>query len=240
MAIITISRQAGSMGDALAEKLAQESGYECIDKEIIGRAAQLAQASPEQIERFDERRPSRVQRLMDVLLGPQSRGEVLSFPSSWLAAADPFGVYVPYLYYDREEEEDEGDEEEAARFVSQQECFEVFRKVIEAVAETGNAVIVGRGGQIILRDHPAALHLRTVASPAFRIQHLIEDHGVSKDDARTVMRRTDRRRRNYMRFYYDAEWRDSKLYHLVINMEKWPLDALVQTLVAATKAIAEP
>ena len=58
MAIITVSRQRYSLGDEIAEKVADDLGYDFIDKEKIGEALAKLGLPVSQMERFDEKKPS--------------------------------------------------------------------------------------------------------------------------------------------------------------------------------------
>jgi cytidylate kinase len=58
MAIITVSRQCFSLGDEIAKNVADDLGYDFIDKQRIGGAlAQLGLPAAE-MDRFDEKKPS--------------------------------------------------------------------------------------------------------------------------------------------------------------------------------------
>lgn len=58
MAIITVSRQANSYGDEIAKRVAEVLGYDFIDKQMIGQALAHLGLSTEQMDRFDEKKPS--------------------------------------------------------------------------------------------------------------------------------------------------------------------------------------
>jgi cytidylate kinase len=58
MAIITVSRQFYSFGDEIAKKVADDLGYDFIDKEKIGEALAILGLPGSEVERFDEKRPS--------------------------------------------------------------------------------------------------------------------------------------------------------------------------------------
>ncbi|WP_419660434.1 putative transport-associated protein [Desulfosarcina variabilis str. Montpellier] len=58
MAIITVSRQCYSFGDEIAKKVADDLGYNFIDKQKIGNALAGLGLPANQIERFDEKKPS--------------------------------------------------------------------------------------------------------------------------------------------------------------------------------------
>jgi cytidylate kinase len=58
MAIITVSRQLYSFGDEIAKKVADDLGYDLIDKEKIGEALAMLGLPATELERFDEKKPS--------------------------------------------------------------------------------------------------------------------------------------------------------------------------------------
>ncbi len=62
------------------------------------------------------------------------------------------------------------------RLFSHKPAIELDRlnSVVYELAGRGDAVFLGRGGQILLRDFNCALHVRVTASPEKRIQNLIE------------------------------------------------------------------
>ena len=58
MAIITVSRQFFSLGDEIAKKVADDLGYDLIDKKKIGEALAVLGLPAGDLERFDEKKPS--------------------------------------------------------------------------------------------------------------------------------------------------------------------------------------
>ena len=55
MAIVTISRLLGSRGDEIALKVAENLGYEFVDKALIVKVAERAGVSVEYAASFDEK-----------------------------------------------------------------------------------------------------------------------------------------------------------------------------------------
>ncbi len=53
--VVTVAREYGSGGAAIAEALAERLGFELLDRKLIERIAEAAQVAPEVAERFDER-----------------------------------------------------------------------------------------------------------------------------------------------------------------------------------------
>lgn len=56
--VITVGRQHGSNGHDIAKKLADALGYECYDKEIVDRTAEVSGFSRDILSSFDERKVS--------------------------------------------------------------------------------------------------------------------------------------------------------------------------------------
>ncbi len=84
----------------------------------------------------------------------------------------------------------------------------------------GGAVILGRGGQVALRDMPDVLHVRVVAPLEIRIRRTQESEGLTADEAREQVSVSDQASAGYVKHYYNADPADPSLYDLVINTSK--------------------
>jgi cytidylate kinase len=96
----------------------------------------------------------------------------------------------------------------------------MMEMVIRDLAREGNVVLVGRGGQAVLRDKPQALHVQIVAPFQQRVGTLVEREGIEEREASNRVRASDRARRDYLRRYHRVDWLDPTLYDLVINTGK--------------------
>jgi len=108
--------------------------------------------------------------------------------------------------------------------------------IIRERAEHG-AVILGRGAALVLREHPTALHVRLAGPPERRIAQAVRrDPDLSAEDARQLLKKTDRAREAYVRQYYGADANDPAHYHLVIDATAIGHDALLEMIAAAAAA----
>ncbi len=57
MLVITVSRQLGSLGTEIAQKVGEILHYEIIDKEKIGKALASYGLPELELEKFDEKKP---------------------------------------------------------------------------------------------------------------------------------------------------------------------------------------
>ena len=96
----------------------------------------------------------------------------------------------------------------------------LVQNYIRATHGQGGAVILGRGGQVALRDMPDVLHVRVVAPLEIRIRRVQESEGLTADEARAQVSMSDQASAGYVKQYYNADPADPLLYDLVINTSK--------------------
>jgi len=132
------------------------------------------------------------------------------------------------------------DEKKPPFWVSWQIQSRRFLHVIQAViynfARRGDIVIVGRGGQILLRDLPGILHLRIVAPFSTRVRIIAEQEKIDEKQALRVIRRNDRDSAGFIRFFFDEDWEDPTLYDLIINMQKISTDMAVDMITSFARS----
>lgn len=85
------------------------------------------------------------------------------------------------------------------------------RRMIEAAAEQGNAVIVGRAGQCILQGRDDTFHAYIYAPMEERIRR-VRDYFGSAFATPAHIEEQDRMRSQYVQHYYNCDWRDPHLY----------------------------
>ena len=92
--------------------------------------------------------------------------------------------------------------------------------IIAQIADEGNAVILGRGSQYILDDHPDAFHILMINEFENRVRFMKEHYELSDSRARRVVRSEDKRRKALFQKLRKTDYDDPFLYHLVLNMSK--------------------
>jgi len=97
-------------------------------------------------------------------------------------------------------------------------------EIIGELAKEGNCVIVGRGGQYILRDNPNTLHLLLTAKPEDRVRFMVQNYDLNREQAENIIRIQGKRRRNLYRKFGAENYDHPVLYHLVLNMSKLSME----------------
>lgn len=102
-------------------------------------------------------------------------------------------------------------------YLSNDSLFKIQSDVIRKLAEEKSCLFVGRCADYILRDHPRAVNVFISADEEDRIERLCRLHGITPEEARTRMRRTDASRADYYNYYSSRTWGEAATYHLCVN-----------------------
>jgi cytidylate kinase len=104
-------------------------------------------------------------------------------------------------------------------------------RIIRELANEGNIVIIGRGGQVILSGWPNVFHVRVITPLDTRIAWLQQENNISVEAARARLEKSNQSRARYLWRNYGRHLDDPDLYHLVINTALIPLPQAVNLLV---------
>jgi cytidylate kinase len=96
--------------------------------------------------------------------------------------------------------------------------------IIAQIADEGDVVILGRGSQYILDDHPDAFHILMIDEFENRVKFMQKKYELSESRATRVIRGEDKRRKVLYQKLGKTDYDDPYLYHLVLNMSKVSLE----------------
>jgi cytidylate kinase len=189
MAVITISRHPGSLGDTIARALAERLNYRLIERSELIRVAERIGGSDVAWDRAPELRERS--------------------PSFW-----------------------ERLNEERRRYAS------VLRRAITQLAEDDDVVIVGLGGGQLLKGLNNVLRLQIIAPMDVRLERVMERGfddvagPLSRDQARDLIRRSDRDIGGYMRYMFNIDWLEPHHWDVVINTGRFSVSQTVEMVAA--------
>ncbi|MBO4585979.1 MAG: cytidylate kinase-like family protein [Bacteroidales bacterium] len=101
-------------------------------------------------------------------------------------------------------------------YVNDNVMFKIQSDVIRSIAQKGDAVIIGRCADYILRDFKC-LNVFVSAPMEYRIKRLIESEGIDAEAAEALMRRKDRTRETYYNYYTFGNWGQASNYNLCVD-----------------------
>jgi cytidylate kinase len=96
------------------------------------------------------------------------------------------------------------------------ELSRVLMRVIGTIGRHGKAVIVGRGANFVLPPE-ARFRVRIIAPQDQRISRVAETYGLSQEEAKTRVLRTESDRRAFVRKYFHSDIRDPLNYDMILN-----------------------
>lgn len=219
MPVITISRQIGSGGSMLAEKLGNALGYRVIDKVILTRAAQLAGVSEERFAELERQGP---QGVMERILRTIARGlpNLDHYYRAFAEMENQEAETAEFAYY--------GHTHEGHKRLQREDVVRFFEAAIREMAQRGDVIILGRGGQMVLRDMPHTLHIRVTGDLDSRTARIAAIRHLSPAHARKAVEDEDAKRLGYLSENYKRSANDALLYDLVLRLGRFDLDETVE------------
>jgi len=113
-------------------------------------------------------------------------------------------------------------------YIDEQIYLDYLVLIIAQIADEGDVVILGRGSQYILDDHPDAYHILLINDFENRVKFMMEHYDLSHNQAVKVVNREDKRRINLYRKLGKTDYDRPTLYHLVLNMSKVSLQKALE------------
>ena len=229
MAVITVSRQLGSIGDLVARRASEVLNYDFVDKHLITEVAREANVPESEVEKFDEQTQSAVKRFIHSLIVPSR--SVPTPPAMLWGLEFPYEVSAALLAGDATVNEEK-------HFLDQRDYLRFLQATIDRLRKRDRIIIVGRGGQAILRDVPNTLHIRTVAPLEKRIQVVVERLNLgTTEEAKGLIQKSDRRRAAYLKNNYNINWDDPSRYHFVLNTGRTCLESAARIIQQSVDAL---
>lgn len=93
----------------------------------------------------------------------------------------------------------------------------LLNDVIQAVAQHGHVVILGRSGFEVLAGFADVLHVRLQAPFQVRVQRIMTEQNLSLGDAEELVRQNDRVRIGFVEEFYRVPWNSIGAFDLVFN-----------------------
>jgi cytidylate kinase len=188
--VITISRQYASGGGEVAQIVAEKLNAVLLDRELIYEVSQRLGLPEDLVSEHEERGETIIARLVSALR--------VSYPDS---LSLPDITEAPGEFPD----------------LSDRALVQVTEQVMQQAASNEDVVIVGRGSQFVLRNHPRALHVHVYAPFDSRVQAVMKEQIVGRQEAERIVKDFDGARASYARHFYHADWQAPQYYHLLVN-----------------------
>jgi cytidylate kinase len=116
------------------------------------------------------------------------------------------------------------------------ELYEAESNIITRIAQKHSAVIVGRAGYYVLRQHPRHLSIFLHADISFRQKGVQELYDLSQEEALKLIESVDKEREHYLRAFTGQNCMDARNYHLSLDTGLVGLEAAEEIILTAAHA----
>ena len=125
----------------------------------------------------------------------------------------------------------------AAGAMNEVQFIQLLTAAVKALAQPDNVVFVGRGAQIILKEHPTALHVHLYAPPSVRAARLQQRRSLpNTETALRIIQQADDQRKNWFRHFFSGiDWKNPRHYHLMIDTARIPIDNAATLILEAAR-----
>ncbi len=116
----------------------------------------------------------------------------------------------------------------------------MLNEIIEALAQRGRMVILGRAGFAVLGQYADVLNVHIKAALPDRVQRVMEREGLT--DAAAVeerIREDDAMHRKFVQRFYNRQWDDPAGFGLLLNTSALAVDTVVKQIVDAARALEQ-
>jgi cytidylate kinase len=105
-------------------------------------------------------------------------------------------------------------------YIDEEIYVDILKRIINEIADNGDAVIIGRGSQYILEDRNDVFHLLIIADEQDRIHFLEDKYELTHSQAVRAVTQDDKRRANLYQKFGKTGYDQPDQYHLVLNTTK--------------------
>lgn len=108
----------------------------------------------------------------------------------------------------------------AGDFLTNDKLFAFQSNAMLKSAKENPGLFVGRCADYVLRDLPNVVKVFIHADDEERIKRVAEINNISESEAKSRIKKADKKRMSYYNFYAEGKWGDKSLYDLCINSSK--------------------
>ncbi|MCS7207177.1 MAG: cytidylate kinase-like family protein [Dehalococcoidia bacterium] len=206
MPVITINGEYGSGAPEVGVEVARTLGMDYVDRLVLAEASRRIRVPVAALAQREERSPTLGERAARLLQRVLER--------SALAGGDPyFGASMDALLLQPYPE----GTHEPAQEMDDRRFVEAISQAIRTLAQSDNIVVVGRASNLVLQDHPRALHIGLVAPYERRLAVIMEREHLDRPRAERHIAQVERARDVYYRRFFKTDPSTPHQYHLVLN-----------------------
>ena len=124
-------------------------------------------------------------------------------------------------------------------YLSNDSLFVKQSETIRQLAKEGSAIFVGRCSDYVLRDSPNLLTVFITEDPEIRIRTIMERLEVPEDEAKSMMEKADKKRRDYYDYYTPGHWGRADNYDICLKISTFGMENAVKVVADRVKQFSK-
>lgn len=212
MLVITLYAELGTDGEYIGRAVAERLGLAFIDRALLAQAVEEALAQGPEVPEYNLARGRWVRQITQ-------RALALARSGHRAAASHELPAFV------------------MTGLMSEERYLRLLQTILLELARAGRVLLMGRGAEALLRDHPTSVHARIVAPLERRIARVMELLNVDRTLAIETIERADSVHSGYLKYAMNVDWTDPSLYDLTLSAARFPTDHAVELIVTAAAVL---
>jgi len=123
----------------------------------------------------------------------------------------------------------------SSQYISNEKIKATITNVVKSYSQDGYAIIVGRASNIILRDHPKALHVKLFAPFAWRAECFRERFNMTVTQSKIKVKEMEERRAAFLKFFRGS-LHESDIFDLCFNRKTINENEIVDTIISVLES----
>ena len=108
---------------------------------------------------------------------------------------------------------------------------QLFLKQFNLIQKLASEKFVGRAADYALRDYDNVVNIFIHADFEFRRKRAIEKHGILSQKSASIVKKIDKERSSYYKYYTDSSWGEAKNYHICLDTGFMGIDEAVRIII---------
>ncbi len=114
--------------------------------------------------------------------------------------------------------------------------FRLQSDLILEIARRESAIFIGRCADYVLREDADCLRVFIYADAPTRVARIRSIRGVSENEAKEMITKTDKQRANYYNYYTSGKWGKSEHYDLMLNTTRLGVQGSVDLIASCAES----
>lgn len=103
--------------------------------------------------------------------------------------------------------------------------------LIQKLASENSCIFVGRASDYVLKEFDNVINVFIHGDFEFRRKRAIIEHNVKEEVSASVVKKIDKERASYYKYYTDSYWGDAKNYHICLDTSFMGIDEAIRIII---------